>query len=299
MPSQNGTAERKRKEMKKIIALILTLAIMCAGVLAMSSCSLISDEDVVKTIDISLTDELYAFGVAKDDAALLSSLNDYIAKIKGDGTFDAIINKYFGDGTPAAVTSAAQDSTKDQLIVVTNAEFAPFEYKEGDNFFGIDMEIMKGFADHINKELVILNVDFDAVCTTVGTGKADIAAAGLTVNAKREVDVTFSTSYYTASQVIIAKADDTTFDGCTTADDVLAKIAAIESGKIGGQSGTTAQYFVVGDADWGFDGLSNMEWKGYESGALAANDMLTGNIDFVIIDKAPAELIVESINSVN
>ncbi len=301
MALKNKTTNRKGKKMKKIISLILALSLICVGAVTLTSCSLFTSDsgDEVKTIDISLTDELYAFGVAKDDPALLASLNEYVESIKNDGTFDAIVDKYFGDGTPSAVSSAKEDSSKDQLIIVTNAEFAPFEYKSGDKYYGIDMEIMKGFADYINKELVILNVDFEAVCTTVGTGKADIAAAGLTVNSEREIDVAFSTSYYTASQVIITKADDTTFDSCNTADDVIAVINAMSSGKIGGQSGTTAQYFVEGDDSWGFDGLSTMTWKGYESGALAVTDMLSGNIDFVILDKAPAELIVESMNELN
>ena len=54
-----------------------------------------------------------------------------------------------------AVVSATEDATKDQLVVATNAQFEPFEYKKGDNFYGIDMEIAKLFADYLGKELVI------------------------------------------------------------------------------------------------------------------------------------------------
>ena len=284
--------------MKKIIALVLTL-ILSASCVLMTGCGNIEDGDVVKAIDVSLTDELYAFGVAKDNAELLAKTNEYIAKVKTDGTLDAICQKYFGDGTPTAVVSAEKDSSKDQIVIATNSEFAPFEYKEGSNYYGIDMGLAKGLADYLGKELVILDVDFEAVCTTVETGAADIAIAGLTVNETRKQSVTFSDSYYVASQVLIVKADDTAFDNCKTAEDVLSVIAAKESGKIGGQSSTTAQYYVVGDEEWEFDGIKNMKWVGYNSGALAVNDMLAGNIDYVMIDKAPALSIVEAINAVN
>ncbi len=61
----------------------------------------------VKTIDISLTDELYAFGVSKEQPELLEKTNEYIAKIKADGTMEAIIAKYFSEGgTPAIIKSA-------------------------------------------------------------------------------------------------------------------------------------------------------------------------------------------------
>ncbi len=285
--------------MKRILAFVLA-AMLILGCFMMAGCGNDTDgNNGVKTIDISLTDEQYALGVAKDDPELLAKVNEYIKKIKEDGTFDAIVDKYFGEGTPTAVVSAKADSSKDQLVVATNSEFAPFEYKEGGNFYGIDMELVKGLADYLGKELVILDVDFNAVTQSVESGHADLAAAGLTINPDREKAVTFSDSYYLASQVLIVKESDTTFDDCKTAEDILAKIAAMEKGKIGGQEATTAQYFVKGDESWGFDGLKNMTWAGYSSGALAVSDMLSGNIDFVMIDKAPAELIVASVNKAN
>ena len=48
----------------------------------------------VKVIDIDLTSEQYAFGVDKDQPELLEKTNAFIAKIKADGTFDAIVGKY-------------------------------------------------------------------------------------------------------------------------------------------------------------------------------------------------------------
>lgn len=287
--------------MKKLASRLAAAGMIAVMAFAMAGCGNTgaSGTGVVKTIDISLTDEQYAFGVDKTNDELLKQTNEYIAQIKEDGTLDDICEHYFGDGTPVGVTSAKEDSSKDQLIVSTNAEFSPFEYKEGDTFYGIDMELAAGLAEYLNKELVILDVDFEAVCTYVDTGKADMAIAGLTINETRKESVNFSDSYYTASQVVIVPADDTSFDDCTTADDVLAVIAAKDEGKIGGQSGTTAEFFVKGDADWGFDGLSNMSWVGYTSGSLAVNDMLSGNIDYVIIDQAPANMIVKKINAAN
>lgn len=288
--------------MKKFVAIMAAtvLSVMAVGCgKSAPEAGNTSGDGVVKTIEISLTDEEYAFGVDKNNAELLEKTNEYISKVKEDGTLDDICENYFGDGTPAGVTSAQEDSSKEQLVVVTNAEFAPFEYKEGDTFYGIDMELAAGLAEYLDMELVILDVDFESVCTYVDTGKADIAIAGLTVNETRKQSVNFSDSYYVASQYLIVKSDCTDFDACTTADEVVDILNAKESGKIGGQSGNTAQFYVQGDADWGFDGIANMTWVGYTSGSLAVNDMLAGNIDYVLIDKAPAEMIVKKVNAVN
>ena len=42
-----------------------------------------------------------------------------------------------------------------------------------------------------------------------------------------------------------------------------------------------------------------MSWVGYTSGSLAVNDMLSGNIDYVMIDQAPANMIVKKVNAAN
>ena len=255
-----------------------------------------SSSKTAKVIDIDLTNEEYAFGVDKTQPELLEKTNAFIEKIKGDGTLDKICDKYFGSGEPEAVESAKLDSSKDQLIVATNAAFEPFEYTKGDSYYGIDMEIAKLLADEFGKELVIENMDFDAVCLSVSQQKCDIAMAGLTINEEREEYVTFTDSYYSASQRLIVPSDNTTFDDCKSADDVAALLAKTEkSDKIGVQAGTTGQYYVEGSEDWDFPGLP-AECVTYKSGSLAVQDMLNGNITYVIIDAAPASAITKSIN---
>jgi len=276
-----------------------------------------SDKDVVKVVNIPLTEEEYAFAVPKGDTEMLTAVNDFLAEIKENGKFEEVINKYFGDGTPTPVTSAAtMKNDGSQLIVATNAAFAPFEYMEGENYYGVDLEIMAMFAEELGKELYIYNMNFDAVClavsnqggsyegengeeVTVEGGIADIAAAGLTVNDTRKQILDFSTSYYNASQMIICKADDTTFDDCVTADDVIAKLNAMDANtKVGVQSGTTGQFFCEGDADWGFDGFS-FKTVPLANGSLAVQDVINGNLNFVVIDEGPAKAITEKVNAAN
>ena len=284
--------------MKKI-AVVCMAMMMALSLLA--GCGSKADDaagskEAVKVIDIDLTEEQYAFGVDKDQPELLEQVNAFVKKIKEDGTLDAICEKYFGGGEPVAVQSAKLDESKDQLVVATNAAFEPFEYMGGENYYGIDMEIAAMLAEELGKELVIQNMDFDAVCLSVGQHKCDIAMAGLTVNEEREEYVTFSESYYEASQKLIVKADDTKFDACTDAASVEALLAELTSSdKIGVQAGTTGQFYVEGDADWGFDGLP-AQCVPYKNGSLAVQDLINGNIQYVIIDAAPAKCIVDAIN---
>lgn len=281
--------------MKKFLAIALAALML----FALAACGgNTQPTEVVKIVDINLTEEEYAFGVDKAQPELLEDVNNFIDKIMADGTFDEICNKYFGDGTPTPVKSAVEDPSKDQLVVATNAAFAPFEYMEGDSYYGIDMEIAALLAEELGKELVINNMKFDSVCLSVGEHKCDIAMAGLTVNESRKEVVNFSKSYYNAYQKLIVKADDTTFDACTDAASVDAILNATEGAvTVGFQNGTTAYYYVTGDADWGFDGL-NVQPKGYDNGALAVQDLINGNLDYVIIDADPATRIVDNFNAI-
>ena len=75
------------KKIMKICAMLLAgamviLSVGCSGGNTASK--------KVKVVDIQLTQEEYAFGVQKDDAELLAKVNEYISKIKSDGTFDKI-----------------------------------------------------------------------------------------------------------------------------------------------------------------------------------------------------------------
>ena len=289
------------KQSKTIILTIIIILIMALGVTACGNSEAKSTEETseVKLVEISLTEEEYAFGVDKNQPELSEKVNAFIAQIKEDGTLDEIFDKYFGEGTPAAVASAELDSGKDQLVVATNASFEPFEYTLGDEYYGIDLEIAALLAEYLGKELVISNMDFDAVVLSVGQGKADIAMAGLTITEKRKEFVDFSDNYYSASQNLIVMADDSTFDECESVDDVEAILVELgEEVKIGVQAGTTGQFFVEGDEDWGFDGF-DVTCVGYKAGSLAVQDMINGNTDYVVIDEAPAQFIVKSINELS
>ena len=292
---------------KKISAVVLAVLMIVVAVFAGCSSKGGNDKKAdepatsaakVKVVDIELSSEEYAFGVDKKQPELKEKCNELLKEMKSSGELEEISNHFFGDGEPVAVTSAKQDNSKDQLVVATNAEFAPFEYKEGDKFYGIDMEIAKLLADKLGKELVIVDMAFDAVLLSVQQQKADIGMAGLTVTEERAKQVDFSDPYYNAAQKIICNADDKTFDNCKTKEDVDKILQGFDkSVLIVGQNGTTGQYYVEGSSDFGFTKL-NATWKGYANGSLAVQDLINGGINYVIIDAAPATAITNAINAV-
>ena len=277
--------------MKKIVALLLAL------VLALGCLAGCGKSTKVKVIDLPLSTEEYAFAVSKEDSAFLGQVNAFLKKINDDGTFDKICNNYFGDGTPMAIESAALDTKKDQLVVATSTGFEPFEMvDESGKYSGVDLEMAYYLAEELGKELVIQDMDFEAVVNAVQSGKCDIGMAGLSVTPDRQKVVTFSDTYYNASQVVITMEDDTTFDNCKTGEDVAKILADLGAdSKVGCQTGTTGELYITGDEGYGFAGLT-AEAATYKYVALAITAMQQGQVDYVIADNGPAKAISAKLN---
>ena len=183
----------------------------------------------LKIIDIALSSENYGIGIDPNQADLKGKIDTILAE--NADYINEIKDKYMNgnEASFVGVSSAAKDNSKadQQLVVATNAEFAPWEYKEGNQFYGIDMEIAQLLADEMGLELVIDDMDFDMVVGAVGKQGVDIAMSGITITAERMNVINFSTPYYTEAIVCVCKADDTSLDAVGTVVDLLNVICAI------------------------------------------------------------------------
>ncbi|MBQ9514459.1 MAG: transporter substrate-binding domain-containing protein [Clostridia bacterium] len=333
--------------MKKIITLLVTLILSMGCIFGLTACGKKSGQ--IKFIDVKLTDEEYAIAVNKGKPQLKADINAALKEID----IEAIITKYnnLDSVTEGYTFKSTSTNPENELIVATNAEFPPFEYKKGTQYFGIDIEILNKLAEKLNKEVVLLNLNFDAIITSVQGVEipsdvdtegydtysySDIAIAGLSVTEERKQSVDFTDSYFKSSQVLVVKSDDTTFDAVTaltvedltyanakdilpdevteaefnaeianlTADEKAEALIELKTMKInkilsemqgkkaGSQNGTTGEYFIKGSGDW-LEGYANIGYNGYTSYTLAIEDMLNGNINFVVSDYETAKALVE------
>lgn len=282
--------------MKKILAIMLIAILSVTCCLGLTACG----GEKLKVKDIELTEETYAFAIAKGNTELKDSVNAILIDMIDSGELTTIIDSFFtGDATfeyvnPAEPTQANRDQ---YLVVGTNAYFPPFEMYNGAKLTGVDMQIASILATELGKTLYINDMDFDGLIPAVQNGEVDIAMAGMTVNAERLEQVDFTEGYYTSAQVITVLESDTTFDACETASDVEEILASMgASYKIGTQKGTTGYMYSAGDDGFGYDGFTNLSTKSYDTGALAMQDLSNGKVNAVILDKQPSLMIVNSIN---
>lgn len=288
------------KKFSKILVIVLALATLVGACFAFAACNDNEGATKVKVLDFALTEEAYAFAVPKGDTEMLNAANELLDELKSTGQLAEIINSFF-EGT-ATFTYTNPASSDGCLVVATNAQFPPFEYTSGNSFTGIDMQIAFLLAEKLGRTLYIADMEFDAALLSMGNATlaptADIAMAGITVNAERLQTMDFTNTYYNSAQVIIVRENDTTFDNCTTADEIEAVLAQQNiSYTIGTQNGTTGFMYSHGDEGFGYDGFTNLTTRGYSNGALAVQDLSNGVINAVIIDRQPALMISGNINS--
>ena len=211
----------------------------------------------------------------------MEQINDALAEIKADGTQQKIVDKYIS-GVEHDLEFQKDAEGKEELHMATNAQFPPYEYYDGDKIVGIDAEMAAAIADKLDKKLVIDDMDFDAIITSVQTGKSDMGMAGMTVTEERLQSISFSDSYAQGIQVVIVPEDSK----ITSVDDLFADGATY---LIGTQKGTTGDIYAEGD--FGADRVMK-----YASGNEAVQALITGKVDCVIIDNEPAKAYVEANN---
>lgn len=183
-----------------------------------------------------------------------------------------------GETTTAGETETAAGNAGTDggvLIMVTNAEFPPYEFRDGNEIVGIDVEIAQAIAAKMGMTLEIEDIAFDSIIPALQSGKADMALAGMTVREDRLVNVDFSDPYTTASQVIIV----TNESEITVPDDLKGKY-------IGVQLGTTGDLYA---SDFEADGS---EIDRYSKGFEAVQALIQGKVDAVVIDQEPAKVFV-------
>ena len=176
--------------------------------------------------------------------------------------------------------SAVTTVSDGKLIVGTEAGFAPYEYLVGEDVEGIDMDIAQAIADALGVELVVQNMDFDGALLAVQQGKVDIVAAGVSVSEERENVMDFSVKYVDSKDVIVVnKADPKVEESAAE---------ALEGKVVGVQQGNIADLWVSENA-------APKSVQRYTKFVQAAQDLLNGKIDCIVMDEAPAlELVASS-----
>lgn len=165
---------------------------------------------------------------------------------------------------------------ENQIVMVTEAGFAPFEFYENGNIVGVDVEIAREIAKELGKELVIKDVAFDSIINEVKTGKADIGAAGISYSKERSKQVDFSNNYFTSNLVTIIRKNENE----TSFNNLNDKLIAV-------QLGSTADTYITKH----YKDKNIIRQKKY---LTTVEDLKNNKVDCIVMDELPAKAIINA-----
>ena len=166
--------------------------------------------------------------------------------------------------------------SENEIILATEAGFAPYEYYENGKIVGIDIDIAEEVAKELGKELVVKDIAFDSIINEVKTGKSDFAAAGISYTEERAKAVSFSNNYADSKQVVLVKGDST----INSSED-------LKNAKIAVQLGSVADTYVTSK----YKKAEIIRQKKY---LATIQDLEDSKVDCVVMDELPAKEILKT-----
>ena len=168
-----------------------------------------------------------------------------------------------------AFISCSQKENK--LYVGTNAEFEPFEYRDGDNIVGFDIDLINEIAKIMKQDIEVVDMAFDGLLPALQSKKIDIIIAGMTADEERKKFVNFTDPYYNTKQSILVYNDNTTINSF---DDLDGKNVGVVLGFTGD--------LIVSE-------MSNVNAQKYGATSEAILALKSKKVDAVVLDYEPAK----------
>ena len=185
---------------------------------------------------------------------------------------------------PAADTTSSkldQIKANGKLLVGTEAQYAPYEFKDLDaNFAGCDMWLAQQIADSLGVELEFVDMSFDGISPAVKSGQVDIGIAAFTQTPERAEEIDFSDLYETSAQLLVVKTGNA---------DVYSTKEALAGQKVGAQKGTIQSQLIQ-------SALPDSELFELEKYPALALEVQNGNIAGLVVDQAVGESLIATSN---
>ena len=197
---------------------------------------MMAENDRLEILDRRLDNFEFAFVQPKTAAGekLTGELNAWIRSMKASGELDEILRKWT-DGPESEKTIPDYHSFPAEngtLKMVTEGAYAPMAYFRGNEIVGMEIDLAARFCQDNGYGLTVESLNFDGILPTIQAGKADFAAAGISITEERRESVYFSDPYYTGGTVLAVLKTQTapTNDSYTSVEELRQKRIGIQTG---------------------------------------------------------------------
>ncbi|MGB7819033.1 MAG: transporter substrate-binding domain-containing protein [Ornithinibacter sp.] len=178
--------------------------------------------------------------------------------------------------TACATETSTSDSgvnviTDGKLTICTSLPYEPFEFEEGNEIVGFDIDLVNMIAEANDLEPAIVVTGFEGIQSgqALNSGKCDLAAAGMTITEARAEAIDFTDPYFDATQALLTK------------DESIDSLEALDGKTLGTMTGTTGEKYATENAPEGVTLVA------FENLGLQTSAVKSGQIDAIIQDNGP------------
>lgn len=152
------------------------------------------------------------------------------------------------------------------LVVATDTAFVPFEFKDGDNYVGFDVDMWDAIAKELGVTYELRPMDFAGIIPALQTGQVDVALAGITIKPERQKVIDFSDGYYDSGLMLMVPADS----DIAGPDDLAGKKLAVKTG--------------TSSSDYAEENFKDTELRKFPNIDNAYLELRTGGVDAAMHD---------------
>ncbi|MCQ2158422.1 MAG: ABC transporter substrate-binding protein/permease [Bacteroidales bacterium] len=144
----------------------------------------------------------------KDDVALCRQYNDFLAQIKADGTYSAMLDRWFSDAVHTSEMPDIEQYTDGEVLKVGELLCLPFCFIKNGDWVGMEVEMMKRFAAYLHRPIEIKAFEFSSLMAALKTGVVDVWCSFITINEERSKEVLFSDPYFYCPVAVFRRGED-------------------------------------------------------------------------------------------
>lgn len=165
------------------------------------------------------------------------------------------------------VIPAFSQTPPNPFRVATEATFPPFEFQQGGQLTGFDIDLMRAIGKEADLNIDFRNLPFDGIIPALQARTVEAAISGMTITSERAQAISFSRPYFRAGLAIAVREDNKTIKNF---QDLKGKKIAVQIGTTGALEATKIPGAVVSQ---------------FDSAALALQELINGRVEAVVNDK--------------
>lgn len=157
-----------------------------------------------------------------------------------------------------------------KLMVCTHLPYKPFQYKDGADIVGFDVDLLDLVAADLGLEQEVVNIEWAQVTSGAAfkAKKCDMGMGAMTITPERQAAISITDPYMDATQVLMVKKDSG-----------IKSLADLKGKKLGAQADTTGKKYA--DDNAAANGYTVIPFNDL---AIQTNNVKSGRVDAAIND---------------